>query len=382
MERRLEIITVVCLCLILLGAFIIDLLIIYTGFSYTPPDDIHLSNELFETSNKHITIIDINGHPKPINNINHEIEINTSGDQYSVAYNKNSEEVEIHQGNLVKYHHHRNNNNNHDHHEHHGHHDHHGNHSHHDDNRDKELHQLTEELLAADTNSVFSLIDVTFNGPKLLHVPDSVLQGPTISALRTLQADYHPDVGIPEHFTQKHFVKQTQFLDAVMKTEIMKITDQYLLQKDYIKKPLQEVLEEIWFTIYSRSNKGPLSSSGFEHSFCGEIRQKTVLGFHNWVHFYDEQEEGNLEYDGQMKTVNLGREADLIRLRFRWHRARKPVGGMFIGTSPELEMAVYTICFFAKPNSDCSVMMDGKTFNIKTFDIHGKKIIGSAYPEV
>lgn len=57
---------------------------------------------------------------------------------------------------------------------------------------------------------------------------------------------------------------------------------------------------------------------------------------------------------------------------------------MFIGTLPELEMAIYTVCFYVKANKECPVMMGGKRFVITThtFKYRGKRLIGSAFPEI
>lgn len=62
----------------------------------------------------------------------------------------------------------------------------------------------------------------------------------------------------------------------------------------------------------------------------------------------------------------------------------KPTNSMFIGTSPELEMALYTICFMTRPDQDCPITFNEKTFNIKThtFRYRGKNLIGSAFPEI
>lgn len=62
----------------------------------------------------------------------------------------------------------------------------------------------------------------------------------------------------------------------------------------------------------------------------------------------------------------------------------KPVVTVFIGTSPELEMALYTVCFYARPNGDCLVSLGGTKFNIITrkFRYRGKDLIGTAYPDI
>lgn len=62
----------------------------------------------------------------------------------------------------------------------------------------------------------------------------------------------------------------------------------------------------------------------------------------------------------------------------------KPTNSLFIGTSPELEMALYTICFELRPDTDCPLSYNKKTFKIKThtFRYRGKNLIGSAFVEI
>ena len=64
-------------------------------------------------------------------------------------------------------------------------------------------------------------------------------------------------------------------------------------------------IEEIWFTFYSRSG-ATLGSSGFEHSFVGELDEGDVSGFHNWVSFLREEEAGNVNYMGYVEYTDLG----------------------------------------------------------------------------
>lgn len=64
--------------------------------------------------------------------------------------------------------------------------------------------------------------------------------------------------------------------------------------------------------MYSRAGS-TLGSSGFEHVFVGELKSGAVSGFHNWVYFYHEELEGDLNYMGWSKTVDLGDKVSLKR---------------------------------------------------------------------
>lgn len=42
-----------------------------------------------------------------------------------------------------------------------------------------------------------------------------------------------------------------------------------------------------------------LDSCGFEHVFVGETKSGTeIVGFHNWIQFYLQEKNGNLDYKG------------------------------------------------------------------------------------
>lgn len=59
---------------------------------------------------------------------------------------------------------------------------------------------------------------------------------------------------------------------------------------------------------------------------------------------------------------------------------RKPVNAIVIGLLPELEMALYTVCF-ELDQRECPISLGGTKLSIKTFPIRyrGKKYIGSAF---
>ena len=46
---------------------------------------------------------------------------------------------------------------------------------------------------------------------------------------------------------------------------------------------------------------------------------------------------------------------------------------MLIGISPELEMALYTLCFLTRPDRDCYVTLAGDVFRIRTLK-YGNKL--------
>ncbi|XP_045138291.1 poly(U)-specific endoribonuclease-like [Portunus trituberculatus] len=253
---------------------------------------------------------------------------------------------------------------------------------------DDDLRTITEEMFAADVNSVYDQLTLDYQGkgssgdlapgPLFVSVPESVLSGPTIALLRKVQDNYIPSVYQAEVQDANEIAEQNAFLDAIMNTEVMKLAETFLHSKNLLTGSLRDKLDEMWFTLYKR--KHDQSSSGFEHVFVGE-QDGDVSGFHNWVNFQKEEAEGDLDYYSWMDSVTFGTKGEVLMNRYNWEGHMKKIGSMFIGTSPELEMATYTVCFLARPDSLCPVQMFSQQFHVQTWTIFGN-LVGSAYPDI
>ena len=69
---------------------------------------------------------------------------------------------------------------------------------------------------------------------------------------------------------------------------------------------------------------------------------------------------------------------------FTWNGHIKKFGSMFVGTSPELIMALDTICFLARTDGECNGMsLNNVPIKITTYTLpqHGEVYIGTAYPD-
>jgi poly(U)-specific endoribonuclease len=69
---------------------------------------------------------------------------------------------------------------------------------------------------------------------------------------------------------------------------------------------------------------------------------------------------------------------------FDWRGNEKKISSMWIGTSPEFELGIYTLCWFARPNARCPISLSGNKINIQTYAISrdGQKFVASAYPDL
>ncbi|KAG6922556.1 endonuclease, polyU-specific [Chelydra serpentina] len=156
--------------------------------------------------------------------------------------------------------------------------------------------------------------------------------------------------GRGEAFSAEQLKEQGNFLQEVMKTELMKKLYNFLHKKKRYSTQEEFVsdLKEMWFGLYSRG-KDEGDSSGFEHVFAGEVKKGKVSGFHNWIRFYLLEKQGLVDYHSHNYDGPWASYPDVLGMQFSWDGYFKEVGSAFIGCSPEFEFGLYTLCFIARP---------------------------------
>jgi len=238
--------------------------------------------------------------------------------------------------------------------------------------------------------------------PLFTYVNGGVLERPTFKAFRRLLDNYSALTGEEEEVTPAELRENRAFLDAVLQTGPMKYCHKYCLAKGVRyggrgvpadERGFREVLDAIWFKLYSRSGGGrrrKMDSSGFEHVFVGEVKNGQVSGFHNWIQFYLEEKRGHVDYRGYIKprsrnSAETNDDDPVLTLQFSWNGIEKFVGTSFIGVSPEFELALYTLAFLAGEEENF-VTLDtgnGEAFDLKVkcFKYDGGSKVGSSYVE-
>ena len=179
---------------------------------------------------------------------------------------------------------------------------------------------------------------------------------PVYKKLTDLYENYNNDVGVKEDRTKAERKEEEDFLDEVMKSKVMKETLQFLKNNKIFtksKKDFRNLLKELWFDVYSRGRR-ILGSSGFEHVFLGEKKNGTVQGFHNWVYFHHLEQKNDINYLGHWEKVELGDKGTGLAFTFKWGEEQKPYASMVVGVSPQLELAVYTVCILTRYNNTIS----------------------------
>ncbi|XP_037732770.1 poly(U)-specific endoribonuclease homolog [Drosophila subpulchrella] len=232
----------------------------------------------------------------------------------------------------------------------------------HDDRAPRSLFELHQDLLTKDANSTTALLMRLFD-------------------------NYELDVAVAEHPTPEHIEEQHNFLRTVMNTRVMKLTMRYLVKKDIVSTEYDDqlrLLQELWFTPYSRG-RGIVGSSSFEHVFMAEIRDQKVLGLHNWLYFADQEQRGNVDYKGWLSHMETGKNNQMVlSVRYTFQNLNKPVTGFFVGTSPELELSLYTACFLTTSEKvPCHIQLGHASVPIVShgWNWNGMRLIASAYPD-
>jgi len=255
-------------------------------------------------------------------------------------------------------------------------------------------------MAAADVNNAGGMFELnlqctTNNGnpndcspdPLFFYVDPSINDWEVYQLLSKLYDNYEKSPSIVEDHTAAEQQEERDLIQYIANTDVMDIAYNYLVIRgvfDGTKADWENFLYDTWFTMYDRA-KATLGSSGFEHVFIGEVKNGAVSGFHSWYHWYLLEQSGNMNYLGYWDAPQFGANFENgggIDFTFTWDGVQKPYGGFFVGTSPELEMAVYTICLMTRPDSLCPISLWGTNVWIQTWRHYnnGQVLPGSSYP--
>lgn len=261
-----------------------------------------------------------------------------------------------------------------------------------------DIKKLTESLFEKEKNSAMKYITINLQGQKkddstsddasepLLTVKDEAYEIPTVKSVIALHDNYELDVKTKETITPEERKEESDLLDKVLETDVMKATMKFLIDKGYIENDeyeFKDTMKRIWFSQFKRID-GDASSSGFETVFLAEQFDSDIIGLHNWIYYAKQEADKKLNYLGYIKEVKLGDKGAVLKVRSSLNEIVQPVTTLFVGTSPELEFALYTMCFFTRPNNACPISFGGTEFVIFVSRINyfGKDILISAYPDI
>lgn len=250
--------------------------------------------------------------------------------------------------------------------------------------------------------------------PLFTRVDPAVFQRGTFKMFKDLMDNYETEVGSSEKVTAEELKEEMRFVSAVCASPVMKYVEAYCKKKHwgpwerdykaarrYDKGDWKAYVRRIWFELYPRlGGSRVLDSCGFEHVFVGEHAldkqgKPTVKGLHNWVMFHDMEVKGNLDYKGYLDNKgtqhNGANNCQLLGLQFAWNDKLKPASTMFVGTTPEFEMALYTMAWADQAHEpgdqEILVNVGGYNANLKCHSLSKKGQIdfgikmSSCFPE-
>ncbi|VDM95859.1 unnamed protein product, partial [Onchocerca ochengi] len=106
-----------------------------------------------------------------------------------------------------------------------------------------------------------------------------------------------------------------------------------------------------------------------------------VSGMHSWLRFYLLERNASQQFNYHGYTIK--RFNIMAAVKFSWRNYIKRSGSFFIGTSPEFDLALYTICFLTRQSRDiCKFQIEECPFSITSYKLmqQGKIFVGTVYP--
>ncbi|XP_014210204.1 poly(U)-specific endoribonuclease homolog [Copidosoma floridanum] len=143
----------------------------------------------------------------------------------------------------------------------------------------------------------------------------------------------------------------------------------FLASKGFFKNNINEYkkcLHSLWFKPSWEIHHNVKGSTGFENIFLNNKNN----GPNNWIYAAKMEEQRTLQLQNVKFNVLLetayGFKVTLVGLDSIIFNGRQIFDKqILVGTSPELEMALYTVCYYVRPNEDCSVSFGHVKFTIK-----------------
>ncbi|EFN88107.1 Placental protein 11 [Harpegnathos saltator] len=256
-----------------------------------------------------------------------------------------------------------------------------------------EIKKLTENLFEMDKNNAYKYITVNLQGETkedstaddaplpLLDVKPEAYEIPTIKSVLALHDNYELDVKKKEEVTSEERKEESELLDKFLETDVFKAAMKFLVDKEFVPNDeyeFKDTLRRMWFSQFQRVEGEP-SSSGFEAIFLAEKLDSYMIGPQNWIYYAKQEAQKNIDYRGYIKDVKLGDKGEAIKIRssFNIPDTKHSVTTLLVGLSPELEMALYTVCFYLRPNDVCPVSLGGKEVMLVStrFNYFGKEIL-------
>ncbi|VDM61075.1 unnamed protein product [Angiostrongylus costaricensis] len=212
-------------------------------------------------------------------------------------------------------------------------------------------------------------------------VEASLLRKPSYTRFIALADNFNRETGVAEPREKR---ETSNFLNNVLQSKPWKVLYDFLKQKGHPFANTPTIfrywVEQLWFMHYSRARGRP-DTSGFEHVFMGEEKNNEISGLHSWIRFYMLEKNATENFDYKGFIIKRGKV--MASVKFTWKGDLKRSGSLLIGTSPEFDLALYTLCFLSRRGrQQCQVEIDGCPLYITSYELrqNNKVFIGSIFP--
>ncbi|GAB6024495.1 hypothetical protein CHUAL_009649 [Chamberlinius hualienensis] len=249
---------------------------------------------------------------------------------------------------------------------------------------DDEILTVSSKAWSADDQRIGIELDFGINATKFCrNISNDIYVKSQYIALQELYPYYERNTSVNESNDLLRDQQINLFISNVTSTKTMAVVQAFLASKGVVPKDIKGFktqLNAVWFGFYKRN--GALSSSGAEHVLIGEVSGDTVKGLHSWVRYCTEEKGGNITFLEMKNNTFLGNSVYLSAISFKWDGALKSLDSMFFGTSPAFDLAVFTLCFYARPNTNCTIKLNDALVPIRTriMNYNDNVYVETAYP--
>ena len=270
---------------------------------------------------------------------------------------------------------------------------------------------VTDALRATGYVKVNSRLTERSPNPDLRVLPEAVIPAAklqTYALCRELFENYALDEQAPEVETPEEREEAHDFVQAIVETAPMRVAREYVEQRTgttISRDRWYTTVFEMWFRRFAQG--GDPALSGFEHVLVGEQEGPKVQGYHFWYKYLLDDGFASAVDDGRARFPNLADDRirylkseeasgqmsfpESVTISFAWdapdYDARairpliKPVGGFFVGCSPEGLMALGTVRAHVAANAPKTAVINGGRYELAVFRSSDNKNLRTFYPK-
>lgn len=258
-----------------------------------------------------------------------------------------------------------------------------------------------DQLQFKDESIGYAIVDEEVSGTDVRVISEVVIpdaKRSTYELCARLFDNYTLDPGLRDDITTEESIEEREFIKAIIPTKPLQLAKEFIardLDQEFTDVDLAIAIEKTWFF---QGKAGSKFASGFEHVFVGEQKPTgdqrddvavSLGGYHFWYKYYldDGGKIGDLEFDDRISyggtryspsTSDQGRLVpEIVTINFEWNAPdtlnrsnqllKKPIGGFWVGCSPEGMIALGLVRVLTSAGSQ--VVINSSTYKLEFFPL-------------